>query len=96
MTPPTDPSGVEPSFDESMYLEIMRENPPLKSYVSRGDTRDSIDIQGPHEDADRAIFRAIRFTMQDGLPRFQPILGGAGMGKTHLYWALKDRQDYFK
>ena len=96
MTPPSDTPDVGPDFNQSMYLEVMRENSPLKSYVSRGDTRDTIDIPGPHEDADRAIFRAIRFTMQDGLPRFQPILGSAGMGKTHLYWALKDRQDYFK
>jgi hypothetical protein len=95
MTPPSD-STEAAEFDEAMYLEILRENPPLKSYVSRGDTRDSIDILGPHEDADRAIFRAIRFTMQDGVPRFQPILGSAGMGKTHLFWALKDREDYFK
>ncbi|MHA2301609.1 MAG: hypothetical protein ACXACD_11705, partial [Candidatus Thorarchaeota archaeon] len=96
MTPPPESPEIESGFDEAMYLEILRENPPLRSYVSRGDTRDSIDIPGPHEDADRAIFRAIRFTMQDGVPRFQPILGSAGMGKTHLFWALKDREDYFK
>ncbi len=96
MTPPSDSPDIESDFDEAMYLDILRENPPLKSYVSRGDTRDTIDIPGPHEDADRAIFRAIRFTMQDGTPRFQPILGSAGMGKTHLFWTLKDREDYFK
>ncbi|MFQ5833099.1 MAG: hypothetical protein ACE5H4_10380 [Candidatus Thorarchaeota archaeon] len=83
-------------FDEAMYLDILREDPPLKRYVSRGDTRDSIDIPGPHEDVDRAIFRAIRFTMQDGIPRFQPVLGSVGMGKTHLFWVLKDREDYFR
>ncbi|MHA1925429.1 MAG: hypothetical protein ACW974_05895 [Candidatus Thorarchaeota archaeon] len=96
MTPPSDSLDAESDFDDAMYLDILRENPPLKSYVSRGDTRDSIDIPGPHEDVDRAIFRAIRFTMQDGIPRFQPILGSAGMGKTHLFWTLKDREDYFK
>ncbi|MHA2069299.1 MAG: hypothetical protein ACXABY_33480 [Candidatus Thorarchaeota archaeon] len=95
MTPPYE-STEAADFDEAMYLDILRENPPLKSYVSRGDTRDSIDIPGPHEDVDRAIYRAIRFTMQDGIPRFQPILGSAGMGKTHLFWVLKDREDYFK
>jgi len=83
------------SFDEKMYLEIMREYPPLKRYVSRGDTPDDVDIPGPHQDADRAIFRAIRFTMSDGTPRFQPILGRAGMGKTHLYWVIKEQEDYF-
>ncbi|MFW9913830.1 MAG: hypothetical protein ACFFEU_15230 [Candidatus Thorarchaeota archaeon] len=96
MTPPSDPLEASPEFDKPMYLDILRNNPPLKRYVSRGDTRDSIDIIGPHEEADRAIFRAIRFTMQDGIPRFQPILGNAGMGKTHLFWSLKDREDYFK
>jgi hypothetical protein len=93
MTPPSD---SPPDFDKAMYLDILKENPPLKRYVSRGDMRDTIDIIGPHEEADRAIFRAIRFTMQDGIPRFQPILGSSGMGKTHLFWSLKDREDYFK
>jgi len=78
-----------------MYLDILREDPPLTRYVSRGDTRDDIDIAEPHKDADRAVFRAVRFTMNDGTPRFQPILGGAGTGKTHLYWVLKDQENYF-
>jgi len=33
--------------------------------------------------------------MKDHLPRFQPILGTAGIGKTHLYWVLKDQEEYF-
>jgi hypothetical protein len=78
-----------------MYLDILREDPPLTRYVSRGDTRDEIDIAEPHKAADRAVFRAVRFTMKDGTPRFQPILGGAGTGKTHLYWVLKDQENYF-
>ncbi|MFW9844801.1 MAG: hypothetical protein ACFFEV_09510, partial [Candidatus Thorarchaeota archaeon] len=76
-------------------MDILRENPPLTRYVSRGDTRDDIDVPEPHKDADRAIFRAVRFTMNDGTPRFQPILGSAGTGKTHLYWVLKDQEEYF-
>jgi len=76
-------------------MDILRENPPLTRYVSRGDTRDEIDVPEPHKDADRAVFRAVRFTMKDGTPRFQPILGGAGTGKTHLYWVLKDQENYF-
>ena len=83
-------------FDKEMYLEILREDFPLKRYVSRGDTPDSIDISGPHQDADSVIYRALRFTMKDGNPRFQPILGAAGMGKTHLYWAIKDREKSLK
>ena len=57
--------------------------------------RDDIDIPGPHVNADRAIFRAVRFTMNDHTPRFQPILGSAGLGKTHLYWVIKEQEDYF-
>ena len=83
-------------FDKEMYLEILRDDFPLKRYVSRGDTPDSIDIMGPHRDADSVIYRALRFTMKDGNPRFQPVLGAAGMGKTHLYWAIKDREKTLK
>ncbi|MEM2143360.1 MAG: hypothetical protein QXS20_09850 [Candidatus Thorarchaeota archaeon] len=64
----------------------------MKRYVSRGDIRDSIDIDGPHRDADMAIYRLIRLTRSDHAARFQPILGSAGMGKTHLYWVLKDHE----
>jgi hypothetical protein len=78
-----------------MYMDILRENPPLTRYVSRGDMRDDIDVPDPHKDADRAVFRAVRFTMKDGTPRFQPILGAAGTGKTHLYWVLKEQENYF-
>ncbi len=83
-------------FDKEMYLEILRDNPPMKRYVSRGDTPDEIDIEGPHEDADNAIFRLLRFVMGDSTPRFQPVLGSAGMGKTHLFWALKDKETALK
>ncbi|NHJ14683.1 MAG: ATP-binding protein [Candidatus Thorarchaeota archaeon] len=93
MTPPI--PELEADFDRDMYFEILKEDPPFKRYVSRGDLPDTIDIPGPHEKADRAIFRAIRFTMKDGTPRLQPILGEAGMGKTHLYWVIKDQENYF-
>jgi hypothetical protein len=78
-----------------MYSEILREDPPMRRYVSRGDTPDDVDIPGPHQDADRAIWRVARFTMKDHTPRFQPILGSAGMGKTHLYWVIKSQEDIF-
>ncbi|RDE12431.1 MAG: hypothetical protein C4K49_10140 [Candidatus Thorarchaeota archaeon] len=94
VNPPSTSDNPAP-FDRQMFLDIMREDPPLKRYVSRGDTRDSVDISGPHEEADRAIMRAVRFTMSDKTPRFQPVLAGAGMGKTHLFWVVKDRESYF-
>ncbi len=83
----------EDGFEEDMYLEVLRENPPLKRYVSRGDIPDSVDVSGPHQEADEAIFKAIRLTRLDKTPRLQPILGSAGMGKTHLFWVLKDLQN---
>ena len=92
ITPPSDPPT---DFDTEMYLEILKEDPPLRRYVSRGDTPDDVDIPGPHQDADRAILRVARFTMKDHTPRFQPILGTAGMGKTHLYWVIKEKEDLF-
>lgn len=92
ISPPTESPT---DFDRNMYFDILREDPPLRRYVSRGDTRDDVDIPNPHKDADRAIFRVVRFTMKDSLPRFQPILGTAGIGKTHMYWVLKDQEEYF-
>ena len=92
---PSEESPDPVDFDEKMYLEILRDHPPMKRYVSRGDMPDHIDISGPHEDVDLAIFRILRFVMEDGTHRFQQILGEAGMGKTHLFWALKDREKAF-
>ncbi len=91
----TPPNNTSADFDYQMYLDILREDPPLRRYVSRGDMPDDVDIPGPHQDADRAIFRVARFTMKDHTPRLQPILGSAGMGKTHLYWVIKAQEDLF-
>ncbi|OLS21781.1 MAG: hypothetical protein ThorAB25_26430 [Candidatus Thorarchaeota archaeon AB_25] len=91
----TPPSDTPDDFDAQLYLEVLREDPPLRRYVSRGDTPDDVDIPGPHQDADRAIWRVARFTMKDHTCRLQPILGPAGMGKTHLYWVIKGQEDIF-
>ena len=71
-------------------LEILKEKPPFRRYVSRGDTPDEIDVEGPHKDVDIVVRRVIKLVMGDKIPRFQPILGKAGMGKTHYFWVLKD------
>ncbi|MFW9850207.1 MAG: hypothetical protein ACFFF4_13805 [Candidatus Thorarchaeota archaeon] len=92
---PSEDKSEPQDFDKNMYLEILRDNPPMKRYVSRGDMPDHIDIAGPHEEADLAIFRVLRFVMEDKTPRFQPVLGEAGIGKTHLFWAIKDREKKF-
>ncbi|MFW9768527.1 MAG: hypothetical protein ACFFF9_05275 [Candidatus Thorarchaeota archaeon] len=89
------PSDSPTEFDTQMYFEILKADPPLRRYVSRGDMPDDVDIPGPHQDADRAIWRVARFTMKDNTPRFQPILGDAGMGKTHLYWVIKEQENIF-
>ena len=91
----TPPSDTPTEFDTKMYLEILKEDPPMRRYVSRGDMPDDVDIPGPHLDCDRAIWRVARFTMKDHTARFQPILGSAGMGKTHLYWVIKGQEDIF-
>ena len=75
---------------KSELLDLLKEAPPFRRYVSRGDTPDEIDVEGPHEEVDRAIRRIIKLVMGDKIPRFQPILGKAGMGKTHYFWVLKD------
>ncbi|MCD6485020.1 MAG: DUF2791 family P-loop domain-containing protein [Candidatus Odinarchaeota archaeon] len=80
-------------MDENLkneLLELLKEEPPFRRYVSRGDTPDEIDVEGPHEEVDRVIRRIIKLVMGDKIPRFQPILGKAGMGKTHYFWVLKD------
>ncbi|MCD6514069.1 MAG: hypothetical protein J7L07_04020 [Candidatus Odinarchaeota archaeon] len=71
------------------FLEILREEPPFKRFVSRGDIPDEIDVEGPHKDVDEVVTKIIQRTLYDKLPRLQPILGSAGMGKTHYYWVLK-------
>ncbi|MCF2138052.1 MAG: hypothetical protein K9W43_12530 [Candidatus Thorarchaeota archaeon] len=83
---------AEDEFEAELYLEVLKEDPPFKRYVSRGDTPDLIDIPDPHLEADRAVARAVRMTKSDKTPRIQPVLGSAGMGKTHLFWVLKDRE----
>ncbi|MDD1778024.1 MAG: ATP-binding protein, partial [Candidatus Helarchaeota archaeon] len=96
--PPVDEKG-QPLQAESpkmtddeveMYRDILKEGTPFDRFVSRGDVRDSIDIKAPREEAERAVRRALRSTIADGTARLLPIVGVAGTGKTHFYWALKD------
>ncbi|MGQ4832744.1 MAG: hypothetical protein ACP6IS_02450 [Candidatus Asgardarchaeia archaeon] len=72
-----------------LLLEILREDPPFKRFISRGDVPDEIDVEGPHREVDKKVMNIIRLTLSDKLPRLQPILGNAGMGKTHYFWVLK-------
>ncbi|MFX0211771.1 MAG: hypothetical protein ACFFDT_37690, partial [Candidatus Hodarchaeota archaeon] len=76
-----------------MYIEALKENPTVfDRFVSRGDVRDPVDISNPRAEAEMITSRAIRSTSFDRTPRYVPIVGTAGSGKTHFYWVLKDKQ----
>ncbi len=77
---------------KKLLLEILRENPPFKRFISRGDIPDEIDVEGPHKDVDKAVTKIIKLTLLDKVPRLQPILGNAGMGKTHYFWVLRNME----
>ena len=91
-----DEKGQPPKMTDDeveMYRDILKEGTPFDRFVSRGDVRDSIDIKAPREEAERAVRRALRSTIADGTARLLPIVGVAGTGKTHFYWALKDLEE---
>jgi len=79
--------------DKNELLDLLRMDPPFRRYVARGDIPEEIDVPGPHGDADMAFIRLINMVNSDRLSRFQPVLGSAGMGKTHFYWVIKDMED---
>ncbi|MHA1792451.1 MAG: hypothetical protein ACTSVI_07390 [Promethearchaeota archaeon] len=79
--------------EKELYLEVLREGTtPFDRFVSRGDVADHVDIPNPRREMDRIVMSAIKRTASDMTARFIPVLGSAGSGKTHAYWALKDRE----
>ncbi len=77
-----------------LYLDTLREGvTPFDRFVSRADMRDIIDIPEPRKLIDQTIMRLLKMTTKDHTTRFLPIIGAAGAGKTHLYWALKERKE---
>jgi hypothetical protein len=81
------------SEEQDLYLEVLREGTtPFDRFVSRGDVEDPVDVPNPRRDIDRAVMNAIKRTQADKTARFIPILGVAGSGKTHAYWAYKDME----
>lgn len=79
--------------EKELYLDVLAEGvTPFQRFVARGDIEDVIDVPNPRKRVDRAIDRAIRQTSVDKSTRLIPILGSAGTGKTHAYWALKDKE----
>lgn len=85
---------TELSEDErNLYMEVLRDSPtPFDRFVSKGKIEDVIDVQGARKIMDRAIFRALAQTQLDQSTRLIPIIGEAGSGKTHTYWAFKDKE----
>ncbi|MCK4239050.1 MAG: hypothetical protein KAX33_08020, partial [Candidatus Lokiarchaeota archaeon] len=79
--------------EKELYLDVLREGTftPFDKFVSRGDLPDVIDIANPRKEIDKNIFRAIKQTNRDKSTRLIPILGSAGSGKTHAFWAYKDK-----
>ncbi len=77
--------------EKELYLDVLREGEfvPFSKFVSRNDLPDAVDVSNPRKEIDRSIVRAIKQTNRDKSTRLLPILGIAGSGKTHFYWATK-------
>ncbi|MHA1794651.1 MAG: hypothetical protein ACTSUK_00940 [Promethearchaeota archaeon] len=77
--------------EKDLYLDVLKEGvTPFDRFVARGRMEDMVDIPGPRNDIDRYFFRAISQTQQDNSTRMIPIIGSAGTGKTHAFWAYKN------
>ena len=68
-------------------MAIVQQN-PFSRYISRADMPDIIDLPRPRLEAEEKIKRLVEMTRQTRIPKVLPILGEAGLGKTHFYWTL--------
>jgi hypothetical protein len=88
-----DKTMSELTDEQMMYLDVLKEGTtPFDRFVSRGDVEDPVDIPNPRREIDRVVMNAIKKTVADQTARFIPMLGGAGSGKTHAFWAFKDAE----
>jgi hypothetical protein len=86
-------SSPENEYTEQQYLDILKEgSTPFDRFVSRGDIKDPVDIPGPRGEFEQVFLSLVEGVATGGVPRFLPIVGSSGSGKTHTYWALKDRE----
>ncbi|MFX1252719.1 MAG: hypothetical protein ACFFCZ_14025 [Promethearchaeota archaeon] len=89
---------MELSEDElemyELYLLALKDEPtPFDNFVSRSNRKDLVDITAPREMAWYTTMRAMAASVKDRTPRFVPLVGPAGSGKTHFYWAMKDFEE---
>ncbi len=81
------------SEDVEAYLNALREGPtPFERFVARRDIKDVVDVPTPRKQIDTAVLSAIAETARDKACRLIPVLGSVGAGKTHTYWAYKDKE----
>lgn len=74
-------------------MHTLQENPtPFERFVARRDIKDVVDVPTPRKQIDVAVLGAIAETARDKACRLIPVLGSVGSGKTHTYWAYKDKE----
>ncbi len=79
-----------------LYLDTLREGvTPFDRFVSRSDMKDIVDVPEPRKLIDTTIRKLLKLVANDHTTRFLPIVGAAGTGKTHLYWAIKEQKEAF-
>ena len=69
---------------------LLLEN-PFGNFTSRSDLPDLIDLPRPRMQVEERIIQYVEQTRHTKVPKIIPVLAEAGLGKTHLYWALKKR-----
>lgn len=76
-----------------LYIDTLKEGiTPFDRFVSRADIKDMlVDVPEPRKMIDITITKLLKMIKNDHTTRFFPVIGGAGSGKTHLFWALKER-----